>query len=288
MSDYQPALDALRKIRLSDDDEQYDGLSRLLVRACDRAAAWDARLDPYVTWRDTDRDFIDSGLPKLLSAVEKIEEIARANPKPFDAVVWRAVHRAGANSGILSPAGYDFRLSGQSGAFVRELLAALRKDLQGEKNPTTRHMVKGKQAEGLHFHVLGPLHFPARIDIVRQPNARITGLQFELVFHLRRYSAHKLSREIRTLDKLPEFGDPLYRIVGEFLKCAANHFPPEDRDELKRRDKAKGIIDGEAFAKVIRENAQPDGSLVRWWGWGAPENPLEDRVGFLLEGDTDD
>ena len=285
MSDYKPALDALEKIRSDNDEQKFDCLSQLMIRACDRAAAWDAALDPYQSWRQSDQNFIDS-VPSLLTSVKGIQEIADAYPKPFDAIIWRAVHGAGDNSDILHAAGYD-RSTGQSGAFVRALLATLRSQLENEENPQTRSVVKGNSAEGLHLHIHGPLHFPSRIDNVRKPNARITGLQFELAFYLRRYTERRETREIRTLDRLPEYGKPSYRVIGEFLKCVASDFPLQDRIELDGRAR-DGIGNGDTFAKVMRENAGEDGSPVRWWGWGAPDNPLEDRAVFLLDGDTDD
>jgi hypothetical protein len=287
MSDYRTALEALEKIRSENDEQQFESLSQLMVRACERAAAWEAYLDPYRARKEVDRDFIENGLPSLLTSVKKIQDIARKYPKPFDAVIWRSVHQAGAIPDGLRVAGYDYSKSGQSGAFIRGLLAALRGDLESEENPQTRRMVKAKNADGLHLHVHGPLNFPSRIDNARQPNARITGLQFELAFHLRRYSARRASREIKTLDKLPDYGDPHYGVIGEFLKCAASNFPPEDRAELEERERKKGTMDGEAFAKVMRKNTLADGSSVQWWGWGAPENPLED-VMDLLDGDADD
>src|SRR5258706_8004020 len=164
MSHYKTALDALERLRPDNGDEaQFDCLSRLLVRACDRATAWDASRDPYKAWREVDQRFITSGLRSLLTSVRKIQDIADKYPKPFDALIWRSVHQAGANPEILRAAGYDYNSSGQSGAFVRALLEALRSHLESENNPQTRRTIKGKTYQGLHLHVHGPLHFPSRI-----------------------------------------------------------------------------------------------------------------------------
>jgi len=88
------------------------------------------------------------------------------------------------------------------------------------------------------------------------PNPRLIGLQFELVFYLRRYTAGRKARPIEIDDVLPTFGRPCFEIVAEFTNAALKHYP---------------VDNGEAFAKAIKSNTGIDGEPVRWWGWSAPE-----------------
>lgn len=274
MPTYEKAVAALQAVRLIEGAENFDKVAALMVRACDRAVAWQADADPYAIQRQEDQRFLTSGLPSMVAAVAKLQGLADKHERCFDAVVWRAVRATGITPDMMRTAGYDSGAGGQGGRFMRALLASLHDQLEAETHPDTRRAIKGKDTGGIQRHVHGPLRYPEIVDGARMPDARITGLQFELVFYLRRYTAGRKAREIGIDDTLPTFGRAHYDIVAEFTGAALDHFP---------------VDNGEAFAKAMKSNTGANGAPVRWWGWGAPEGfKADDDVIAYWGSDTDD
>jgi len=274
MPTYERAITALQAVRLIQGTDNFDKVSALMVRACDRAVAWNADGDPYAVQRQEDQRFLAAGLRSMVAAVAKLQGLSDKHERGFDAVVWRAVKAAGITPDMMREAGYDSGAGGQGGRFMRALLASLHDELEAETHPDTRRSIKGKDTGGIQRHVHGPLRYPEIVDGARMPDARIAGLQFELVFYLRRYTAGRKAREIRIDDTLPTFGRAHYDIVAEFTGAAFDHFP---------------VDNGEAFAKAMKSNTSVDGKTVRWWGWGEPEGfKAGDDVIAYWGSDTDD
>jgi hypothetical protein len=268
------AMVALRAIRPAKDGDNFAKLSKLMVRACHRAIIWNADADPYVAQRQEDRRFLNAGVAAMLAAVAKLQALADRHKRGFDAIVWRALRVARITPEMMRAAGYDGEAGGQGGRFLRTFLAAFRDQLEAETHPDTRRAIKGKDAGGIQRHVHGPLRFPKIVDRGRMPDARMTGLQFELAFYLRRYTAGRKAREIMIDDTLPAYGRPHYGIIAEFCGMALDHFPEDN---------------GEAFTKAIKSNTGADGEPVLWWGWGAPEgHNVGDDVIVSWVSDTDD
>jgi len=241
------------------DDEDWRLLVTLASRAGERAASWQPREDRYKAGREADRDFVKAGLPGMLAATSKLERLAGEHARGFDAVVWRAVKKAGLSPDALRAAGYEAGSGGQGGAFVRALLAAMRAEFEAEAEPKTRRAVKAQGVGGAHRRVHGALKYPNTIDDRTQlPDARVLGLKFELYFLVRRYSAGRKTREIQFDDGQPTIGEPHHRLVADIVRSALG---------LRHDDDA-----GAAFTKATR------GLDLRWWGWGGPETGHGDEV----------
>jgi hypothetical protein len=288
MNSYEPALAALEKIKPTQAANEFEKLSILMARAGNRAAAWNPKTDLYEAHRQADEEFLTSGVKSLLSKIVKLQTLSEKHARGFDAMAWRAAHSIGLTPDLMRAAGYDHGAAdGQAGRLIKALLEALRSQLETEKRTETRR-VKGKAFGGLHRHVFGPLNFPKKVDCARMPDARTTGLQFELEFYLRRYSAEKNTREIRVYDKLPNYGRPHHDVISEFVSCAAEDFPAPERRAWADRSR-KGVDAGEAFAKAMRSNSGSGGKSVCWWGWGAAEgNTPKDTVISHWEAGADD
>jgi hypothetical protein len=288
MTSYAPALAALEKIRPAQEVSEFEKLSILMVRAGNRAAAWNPKTDLYEAQRQADEEFLTSGVPSLLSKIVALQTLSEKHARGFDAIAWRAAHSIGLTPDLMRAAGYDHGTTGgQAGRLIKALLEMLRSQLEMERRTETRR-VKGKTSGGTHRHVFGPLNFPKKVDCARMPDARITGLQFELEFYLRRYSAAKNTREIRVYDKLPNCGRPHHDVISEFVSCAAEDFPAPERRAWADRS-VKGVDAGEAFAKAMRSNGGSAGKSVLWWGWGAAEgNAPKDTVISYWDTDADD
>jgi hypothetical protein len=253
---FADALSSLNGIRRIEANEDVAGLSDVMLQACARAIEWKADADPYTLLRAEDQQFLESGVPSLLAAVTKLQALSEKHHRGFDSVVWRAVKEVGITPDMMREAGYDGATGNQGGPFIRALLAALHGRLEAERAGDTRIAIKGKNTGGVHRHVYGPLLFPVKVDTARMPDPRITGLQFELAFYLRRYTAGRRLRRITFDDVVPTCGKPHYDIIAEFTSAALDHFPTDN---------------GEAFKKAMKTNTSEDGKPVRWWGWAAPE-----------------
>ena len=191
--DYSEACRELQRVHSRERTESdFGDLDTLLVSACRRALLWNGTVDFYQTQREKDRLFIEGTLDSAQVAVTKLKRLADDYPIQFDAVVWRAVHATGITPDMLREAGFGqpHAAGGQSGQFVRKLLSELSARIETERKSNTRVAVKGSTF-AIHRVVHGPLKFPAPIDGKRMPEARVMGLQFELVFHLKRYSNGK-------------------------------------------------------------------------------------------------
>jgi hypothetical protein len=287
MTSYATALAALGKISPAQDLNEFEKLSILMVRAGNRAAAWNPKTDLYDSQRQADEEFLTSGVPSLLNKIVSLQDLSEKHSRGFDAMAWRAAHSIGLTPDLMRAAGYDHGAGGQAGRLIKALLKALRSQIEAETRTETR-LVKRKAAGGLHRHVFGPLNFPKKVDCARMPDARITGLQFELAFYLRRYSAAKKTREISVFDKLPKYGRPHYDIISQFVNCAAEDFPAPERKAWTQRA-LKGVDAGESFAKAMRSNGGSGDKSICWWGWGAAEgHKPEDKVVSYWEPDADD
>ncbi|MER9723131.1 MULTISPECIES: hypothetical protein [unclassified Mesorhizobium] len=266
--DFDLALEDLAKLRGPSDDSEWRMLEGLLVGAAQRAARWDEHADPYEDDRARDRDFIESGLPSMQATVAKLQGLAERHTGRFDAAVFRAIRSIGLTPDILRSAGYSYDDDGWlAGPFLRKLLAALHDHLEIEADPGSRQTVKGRRTGGRHRVIWGPLQWPHFVDETRMPDGRRTGLQFELAFHLRRYTGGLRMREIMIDDTLPTVGRPHHAIAAQFVFAAIGVFIDDN---------------GDAFQKVMSNHSGVNGEPVRWWGWGAPEGYDRDTKSFAF------
>ncbi|SIO51164.1 hypothetical protein SAMN05443247_06894 [Bradyrhizobium erythrophlei] len=257
MHKYDAALAALEKVRRHDDNNEFATLSRLLMRASEKAAAWNQDLDPHERQRRADQSFLDSGAPSIVTKLKGVIDLADEHPDAFDAVAAKAVAAIGITPKMMDEAGFVFNATSgsRSGPFMRSVLLILHREFEKETNSATRTSVKGEKSGGPHRHIFGPLSFPKRVDTVtRMPNPRITGLQFEMIFYMRRYTGLLPTREIVTGDALPSCGRPHYDILAEFSRSAIGYFPTDN---------------GAAFKKALRAYSVT-GKPVVWEGWTPP------------------
>jgi hypothetical protein len=253
MPDYADALLWLSQIRRkSTSDEEWSEFVALIIEACGNAAAWRAEDDPSEIERRRHSDFVEFGLPSMLAATRKLRHLTENESyrSGFDDLASAPLKSVGITSDILRSAGHEYDASQhQAGPFLRRLLAALEGRLETELSPRERTTV-GNQARNARRHILGPLRLPKPIG-KRTPDARFTGLTFQLVFYIRRYTGEKKTRAITMLDRLPSVGLPRYDVVAQFTKAALGKFSADN---------------GHRFEKALASN-QAGGGRVTWLGW---------------------
>jgi hypothetical protein len=257
MRKYDAALTALEPVRrIGDSHNEFKAFANLLVHASEKAAAWNQSLDPYERQRRADQNFLTSTAPSIVKKLDKVLELAEEHAEAFDAVAAKAVAAIGITPKMMEDAGFVFNVNSgsRSGPFMRSVLLILHREFEKETNSATRTSVKGERSGGPHRHIFGALSFPKRVDTVtRMPNPRITGLQFEMIFYMRRYTGRLPTREIMTGDPLPSCGRPYYDILAEFSRSAIGHFPTDN---------------GAAFKKALRTYSAT-GKPVVWEGWSS-------------------
>ncbi|WP_095087619.1 hypothetical protein [Mesorhizobium sophorae] len=259
-ANYVEAIRSLEQLRPKRPDDLKQ-LGELMLKACQRARDWDEQSDPYHRRRERDRIFVESGVKSILSTVRKLAALSNQYDEEFDRIVWRAVHATGISPDILRDAGFSYANtarggeSGLGGAFVRALLKEMEGRFDAETDAASRISVKGAAREK-HRWVQSPLLFPKLVDVSRSPDARRTGLLFELTFYLRRFTAGRQMVPVSIMNKMPAYGDTHYDISALFVHGALGVYPNDG---------------GEAFEKALSSNTGPNGEPIRWWGWGKQE-----------------
>ncbi len=248
---YKVGLQLLEKIRRRDESqEEWIDFVSLILYACKKAIAWKPEISEPI-YRLKNFNEFHGDLKLAVNGLEKILKVARKHRYIFDIVALYAQDSIGLTGEIcvkLDICKYDAPLT-------RNLLQALLVEFNRPRGEIRqRYLERWNGDDGLRMmRVAGPLCFPEVIEGRKLPDLRLTGLQFELSFLLRRYTAGFSSQPIVMGDDIPRTGRPCYPVVAEFIRSSIR---PEFSDDK-----------GQAFLKVLRQNRCSDGNGIIWSGW---------------------
>ena len=206
---YEHGLQALSK--LNDGSSRFLKLVAGILHACEDARRYSRDDDPNVRHRRNDAAFLEDK-KTLVSAARRLSKSAREYRIQSAMTLFRAlVKLRNKDLGVLA-------LRGPGGVSVEEVFAQLL-DAYAEALDAAPF---AKEGDTLHRIMVGPLIFPEEVDSrSSRIDAAVTGLLFQLVLYIRRFIAGEPEpTHISQCEPMPDYGEPRYRIVCEFINDA--------------------------------------------------------------------
>ncbi len=239
---YRSGLKLLDDIRRPEEElNEWIRFVSLILYACKKAIVW-KRSEAEAM--QTDFNEFYSEIVSAKNGLTKLLKFSQRHKYRFDIIASFAEGKVG-----LTDKG------GSNSMLTRRLLHVFFDELNRPRMEIRDQFLEKWNGEaGLRMlRLAGPLCFPGIIADRKRPDVKLTGLQFELSFLLRRYTACLTTRPLIKGDEVPSEGRPCHAIVAEFIRCS---LMPEFSDDK-----------GQAFLKVLRENRDPEGKGIVWSGW---------------------
>lgn len=213
-----------------------DGTSRFLkfrdgiLRACEDARKYAKDDDFNEKERKRDAAFLKER-KSLVAAARKLSKSFQRYPLQTRATLLHA--QLGGRFGNL--AGFDL-----SGTNIQHVDERFDKLLEAYIDTVSKDPY-AKKGEFTHRFMVGPLVFQDAIDMhPSKINPSVTGLLFQLVLYMRRFTVGELDpTKISQCEPMPSYGDPRYKIVCDFINDALE----KAMDENGARQRLEKLIE---------------------------------------------
>ncbi|MCB1885714.1 MAG: hypothetical protein KDG89_17280 [Geminicoccaceae bacterium] len=223
---YGEAIEASRKLWRHDPDRYLDLVVGLLM-ACEAARAWQGCDDPNARHRRRDRAYLKD-LPEAEAALKTLRSFIARHGSIADYAILHAMLDAKAEGFALD---WDQVTTTRPAVMLVRLLTILGKQLRTGA-PVRRGAFAHRMQEGC-------LLFPRPRDEQDRnlPDPAWTGLVFNLLYLIRRYTAGRMGEERRyygTDFHMPDIGKPAWPVVIAFVDAALGTYT-EDVKSAERR-----------------------------------------------------